>query len=218
MLPRRLALSAVVAFVAVAATPAAIGHAVTATSSGSSRTSVVHLRPVTSKGQLKPGYSVSKTYSFASCSAGSEATGNAYRCFAGKSNHSLNRVIDPCWVEGNKRYVVCLRNPWSFNVVELTVSKGYDNSGRTTKHAKLPWGVQLPNGVQCGYLQGAGASINGKRVNYACAHSHEVLYGAVNTSGQVWTIRKATASHGSFTRHGRAQLGIAWFGQASAKG
>src|SRR3954452_10529359 len=153
---RRLTVAVLLGLLTVAAAPATTGQALPAKRAALAPTSVVHLRPVTAKGHLKPGYAVAGHFSFASCSAGSEATGNAYRCFAGKSNHALIRVLDPCWVEGNNNYVVCLRNPWSYSVTELTVTKRYQNAGRTTKHSKLPWGVQLPNGVQCGYLQGAG--------------------------------------------------------------
>lgn len=218
MFPRQLVASAVLAIVAVIAAPATVGHAQSSAHAGAARTTVAQLSPVTGNGKLKPGYSVTHNFSFASCEAGSEATGNTYRCFAGKSNHSLNRVLDPCWVEGNKHYVVCVASPWSFNVTELTVSKGYDNTGRSTTHAKLPWGVQLTNGVQCGFLQGAGSTIHGKRVNYGCTHSKVVLYGAVNTSKRTWSIRKATSHGGGFTAHGRAKLAIVWFGLPSRKG
>lgn len=218
MLPRRLVASAVLAVVALVAAPATVGQAQPRIHAGAARTTVAHLSPLTAGGRLKAGYSVTHNFSFASCEAGSEATGNAYRCFAGKSNHSLNHVLDPCWVEGNSRYAICDSAPWSFHVTELTVSKGYDNSGRSTKHAKLPWGVQLTNGVQCVFLQGAGATVHGKRVNYACTHSKVVLYGAVNTSKRTWSIGKATSHGGGFTAHGRAKLAIVWFGQASRKG
>lgn len=218
MAPRRVVATAVLTASAALAAPPGTGQATPTAHAGSVHTSVVHTSPLTAGGRLKSGYSVTGNFSFASCSAGSEATGNAYRCFAGKSNHSLNRVLDPCWVEGDKRYVVCLRDPWSFNVTELTVTKGYSNSGRTTKHAKLPWGVQLPNGVQCGSAQGAGVAIDGKRINYACAHSNVVLYGSVNSHRQAWTVRMATAHGGHFTSHGKTKLSIAWFGHASRAG
>lgn len=202
-------------------TPAALSQARAATPKAPPRaikTAVVHISPVSKSGKVKADYSVGKSFPAASCEAGSEGIGSGYRCFAGKTNHSLNRVLDPCWVERDKRFVACLSEPWSFQIDELTVTKKFRNGGFTKKHAKLPWGVQLDNGIQCVFVQGAGSTIAHKRVNYFCPNTKVVLYGNVNSRGKTWTVRQATANGTHFTKNGRAQLSKAWFGKASRKG
>jgi hypothetical protein len=185
-----------------AARPAALGPTV-----------VTHVSPVSSHGDLLSGYSITKRHNHAKCSAGSDTTHNTYRCFAG------NGVYDPCWVQSTKSLVVCLDAPWSFRLVQLKV-KHYSNSGRTTTSSKTPWGLQLANGVQCGLATGATTLIAGKRLSYFCAHVKYVLYGGVDRSGRVWTIRKATPKghHGHYRKAGRVRLTKAWFAKASRKG
>jgi hypothetical protein len=84
---RRVVAAGLVFFAAFAAAPLGVAHAASA-----KPTVVIHLRPVTASGQLRAGYTITDRRSHASCQAGSEATGDAYRCFAG------NGVFDPCWV------------------------------------------------------------------------------------------------------------------------
>jgi hypothetical protein len=209
---RRLILPVVVLAAALCAAPVAIAQIAPAHPAKLAPTTVTHLRPVSASGNLLPGYSITKHRGHAHCSAGSEATGNAYRCFAG------NRVYDPCWVQHTNSLVVCLSAPWDFGVVQLSV-KHYDNGGRTTKPAKLAWGVQDSSGVQCELAQGATTSISGKRLDYFCAHVKYVLYGNADRSGRVWTIRKATPTGGGhYKKAGRVKLTRAWFGRASRKG
>ena len=78
------------------------------------RRHAVYLRPVDANGHLQPGYQITKRHGHANCLASSEATGNAYRCFAG------HIVYDPCWVEGTKTFVICLAAPWSYRVPSFT--------------------------------------------------------------------------------------------------
>jgi hypothetical protein len=209
---RRLVLAMFLALAVLAVGPAAVSGAASAPSATLAPTTVTHLRPVSSSGNLLPGYSIGAHHAHAHCSAGSEATRNAYRCFAG------NHVYDPCWVQHTTSLVVCLAAPWDFTVVQLKV-KHYDNAGRTTKPAKLPWGVQSINGVQCTLAQGASSTVAGKRVNYFCSHVKYVLYGHVNDSSRVWSIRKAKPTGGGhYKKAGRVKLTRAWFGKASRKG
>jgi hypothetical protein len=203
-------MSVLLLLAALAAIPASTG---TAAPHRLASTSVVHLRPVNGHGQFRPGYFVKKTLKHGSCSAGSEATGDAYRCFAG------NAVVDPCWVEHSRDFVACLTAPWSFKVIQIHVSKGYQNAGYTKKPARLPWGVQVTDGRQCVLAQGASGTVGGKRINYFCTNATYVLYGNVNRTAEVWTIHKATpASGGTFTKAGRVGLAKAWFGKPSHKG
>jgi hypothetical protein len=172
-------------------------------------TSVVHLRPVNKHGHELPGYTIVKQRRHAHCIAGAEATGNSYRCFSG------NRIIEPCWVQKPKRFAVCLRQPWSFRLVQLKVSRGYSGHLARKPNA-LPWGVQLPNGEQCLVAEGASGFVRGKRINYFCAHTKDALYGKVNKQHRVWRIRKATQTGGGhYQPAGRVGLTKAWFGKPS---
>jgi|SRR5581483_2436790 len=175
-------------------------------------TSVVHVRPVDSHGNKLSDYTITKQLKHARCNAGSEAIGTAYRCFAG------NFVLDPCWVQQPKRFAICLSEPWSFHVVQLKVSKGYH--GALSKHGRSqPWGVQLANGTQCGFGQGATGTVGGKRINYFCAHAKYVLIGKIDKHGKVWHARKAKPTGGGhYKAAGRVGLTKAWFGKPSRHG
>jgi hypothetical protein len=210
---RRLVVLPVLVCAALAVGPSMAVQAAAAHPAAAARTVVTHVRPVSSHGNLLPGYSITARHNHAKCSAGSDTTHNTYRCFAG------NGVYDPCWVQSTKSLVVCLSAPWSFRLVQLKV-KHYSNAGRTTKSSKTPWGVQLANGVQCGLADGATTLIAGKRLSYFCSHVKDVLYGGVNRSGRTWTIRRATPKghHGRYRKAGRVNLTKAWFGLASRKG
>jgi hypothetical protein len=172
-------------------------------------TSVVHLRPVDKHGHALPGYTITKQRRHAECHAGSSVTRSAYRCFAG------NAVLDPCWAQKPKQFAVCLSVPWSFNLVQLKVSKGY--SGKVPNHAaSLPWGVQLGNGVQCAFADGATGAVGGNRINYFCHRAKYVLIGKINKSGKVWHARKAKPTGGGhYAAAGRVGLTKAWFGKRS---
>jgi hypothetical protein len=211
---RRIVTALVLALLTFAVVPSA-GAAQLAPSRGASAapTVVVHVRPVGPGGGLLAGYTSTHSHTGASCEAGSEATGDAYRCFAG------NGVYDPCWVMSNKVFVVCMSAPWSFNVVLLHVTKGYDNTGYSQRAASIPWGVQLTNGELCDLLQGATSTVGGRRVNFGCQRVKYVLVGNVDRHHKVWRIRKARrTSGGHYKRAGWVDISKAYFGKPSRKG
>lgn len=174
-------------------------------------TVVSRVRPVTATGALRSGYTVTHRLTGASCQSGSEATGNAYRCFAG------NAVIDPCWVTSNTAFVDCLAAPYSHKVTRLHVTKGYDNTGGFGSPASLPWGLQV-GGKRMVLLQGATSTVNGMRINYEVHGFSVVLVGPVDKSSSPWTIRKGKRTHGVYRIVGRVDIATAWFGQRSHKG
>lgn len=179
-------------------------------------TVVVHVRPVDGAGHLLPGYRIARRFAHASCSFGSEATGTAYRCFAGRY------LFDPCWVAANKRYVECLGEGWKHTVYRLHVTKGYENVGfsRKSRRARYPWGVQTVNGARCGLEEGASGTVGKLRINYGCGKTGKtVLIGKVDRTSTPWTIRKAVRSgiyH--YKRDGQAGIETVWFGKSSRKG
>ncbi|HWC33371.1 MAG TPA: hypothetical protein VG650_00965 [Mycobacteriales bacterium] len=199
----------------------AIGSPLTAFFSGNAvatpaTTTVTHVRPVDASGHLLPGYKVTRRFGNANCLFGSEATGTAYRCFAG------NFVIDPCWVTDDPAYVDCLSEGWSHSVARLHVTKGYDNSGytRAGSRGKYPWDVEVVGGIRCGWLQGASGVVGKYRVDYGCGKTPKtVLIGGVDRSKPVWTIRKAhDTGNYHYKQDGRAKLAEAWYGKPSRKG
>jgi hypothetical protein len=179
-----------------------------------SPTLVVHLRPVGTTGKLLPGYKVTHTRSGAKCSAGSESIGNAgYRCFAG------NGVYDPCWVGTNRAYVYCLGEAWSFDVVRLHVTRGYSNGGLSSHVGTVPWGLELANGSLCGLLEGASGTVAGKRINYFCEHTKDVVVGPVDKHTKPWRVRTAISTGGGHYKLGPlTNVTKAWLGKPSRKG
>jgi hypothetical protein len=211
---RRVVASLVLALLTVAAVPLSAGAAQLAPSRtvSAAPTVVERIRPVGPGGGLLPGYTTTHSHTGASCEAGSEATGSAYRCFAG------NGVYDPCWVMSNRVFVMCLAAPWSFDTVLLHVTKGYDNGG-PVRAAKYPWGVQLASGQQCLWLQGASGTVAGKRISYLCRRAKYALAGSVDKHHKVWRIRKARRIRGGrYKLAGWVSISKAYFGKPSRKG
>jgi hypothetical protein len=212
---RRLATSLVLVLTMFVSVSLSLGHAAAhpAMSRTAAPTVVERIRPVGPAGNLLTGYESTHSHRGAHCSAGSEATRSAYRCIA------HNRVYDPCWVSANRAFVDCLNDPWGFDVVQLQVTKGYDNAGFSKRTASIPWGVQLANGQLCGLLQGATSTVHGRRVNYGCQHVKYVLVGNVDKHHKVWRIRKAhPTSGGHFKVTGFVDVTKAFFGKPSRKG
>jgi hypothetical protein len=168
---------------------------------------------VTADGHLASGYAITKRFAHAQCNFGSEATGDAYRCFAG------NFVIDPCWVTHRPHYVYCLALPWGRHVASLHVTRGYDSSGYDRRPSSMPWGVRTGNGHRCFFLEGASSTVGHHRINYECQHTSSVLVGRVDKSNAAWRIRRARSTGGGhYTVTGWANLARAWFGKPSMKG
>ena len=206
-----LSLAVVASALGAAAAPA--GAAPGSSAASARHTVVVHVRPVTASGVLAPGYRITDRRAHANCESGSEATGDAYRCFSG------NLVVDPCWVMKRKHFVVCLPDPWSHRAIRLHVTGGYDNAGfASLTRASLPWGVRSVSGARCGFLQGASDVVHGKRVNYGCTRT-TYLIGNVHHGSPLWTIaRGRSTAGGHIEATGTASLTKAWFGKPSRKG
>jgi len=175
-------------------------------------TVVSRVRPVTATGALRSGYTVAHNVSHASCQAGSEAVGDAYRCFGPRF------VYDPCWATSDKGFVDCLPTPYSHQVTRLHVTKGFDNQGGLGSAARIPWGLRLAGGTRTTLLQGASGTVKGMRINYEVKGFRVVLVGPVDKSGSTWTIREGKRAHGVYKIVGRVDISTAWFGQRSHKG
>jgi hypothetical protein len=167
----------------------------------------VHVAPVEPDGSPARGYRTTSTASNASCSPGSEAIGQAYRCFTG------NFVYDPCWAEkAATPTVLCLAYPWSVANARLSVSAPLSpipNQGA----AGLPWGVELAGGQRCVLLQGAHSVFNGRVIDYYCGPGLSLLRG-LDESGRAWRADSVTQKSGKLATGPTEEIRIAWFGRA----
>jgi hypothetical protein len=179
-----------------------------------SATHVVHIRPVDKTGHLRSNYHVARRLkAHAHCALGSEATGNAYRCFAG------NKILDPCWVQAgaSHSHVLCLTAPWSHAAIRLHVTK-YDNSSMVSPNTE-PWGIRLANGTRCAFVQGASTVVHGRRLSYFCQNSKTVLLGNPSRATPAWRIHTGRSTkHGHVKPTGRKAIKTAYFGRATLTG
>ncbi|MDQ1698102.1 MAG: hypothetical protein QOJ03_3455, partial [Frankiaceae bacterium] len=175
------------------------------------RTERVLVRPLTPSGHLRAGYHVVHKYVGTHCLSASIATGNAYRCFAGN-----NEIFDPCWVQNTRSpYVVCMRNPWTHRVVQLHVTKGFDDSFGGGAHTS-PWAVTLTGGMRCVGVQGAAGDVDGYGISFGCNDGKTVLLEQPNTGSALWTIRAARdVGNYHYKRVAGKTIAKAYFGRPS---
>jgi hypothetical protein len=166
----------------------------------------VEVSPVNPDGSPASGFRTTSTASHASCDPGSEAIGQAYRCFAG------NYVYDPCWaVKATTPTVLCLPYPWSVTDVRLLVTApltAIPNEGG----AGLPWGVELAGGRRCVLLQGAHSLFDGHVVDYYCDPQLSLLGGLTKTE-PVWRASSVLEKGAKPAPGPTEQIAIAWFGR-----
>lgn len=219
---RTAVLSVAVAAVATLAVLAgALPQPAAARAATASATTIVRVRPVSRAGVRLPGFSVTRTYRRASCVAGSEAIGAAYRCFAG------NIVADPCWVQHDRHFVTCLARPWDHSVIRLHVTKGYSGGPPGPPAGRShPWGVRTSTvasagahgrALRCLRSQGATGSVGGKPITYVCGR-HYGLAGRIDRSSPLWSAELVRQVGSGFVPGGTVMLPTAWFGKPSLQG
>lgn len=170
------------------------------------QTRVVQVRPVTSDGVPVPGYRTTSRAADATCEPGSEAIGQAYRCFAG------NYVYDPCWAaQASTTTVLCVADPWQRTDARLEVSAplpAIPNEGGIGE----PWGVQLGTGQRCLLVQGAHPMFAGRVVDYICG-GHLGLLRPVHKGTRPWSAQSVhLATSGQITSGATVSIVVAWFG------
>ena len=167
----------------------------------------VYVSPVTGAGAAVSGYRVTVRAARAQCSAGSEAIGRAYRCFAG------NGVYDPCWAEkASAPTVLCVPDPWARTAAELRVSAPLSaippaDAGGVAE----PWGVQLSGGQRCVLAQGAHNAFRGQVIDYYCPSGLSLLHG-LNLKAATWTARSVLDKSGKLASGPLEKIAIAWYG------
>lgn len=181
-------------------------------STATTATRLVRISPVTATGTPAGGFRVATTAAGATCEPGSEAIGQAYRCFAG------NAIYDPCWGEqAAAPTVVCLPYPWSRTEVVLRVraalgpipSQGGPGLGE-------PWGLELATGQRCLLAQGAHTEFAGRVIDFYCSAKFWLLRGLTEHS-LVWRAASVVISaSGKQSRGPTEAILIAWFGRPDA--
>ncbi len=175
------------------------------------QTQVKHVRPVDSSGHPKPSMTATRRFAHGSCAAGSEATGGAYRCFAGRF------VLDPCWVQQDRHFVTCWLRPWRHTVMRIHVTKGY-SGGRPGRSFRQPWAAVTADGKKCLRIQGASGEVGGQRINYQCGQNYG-LAGNIDKHPSAWTAQLVRrVAGGRYVADGTTRLRKAWFGKRSRRG
>ncbi len=129
-----------------------------------------------------------------SCFASSAATPqrpDAWRCSAG------NAIHDPCFqnVLGDQKELACAQDPFSADVVLLTLTKALpegEHKAEPNYLKGMPWALELAGGQKCTLLTGATAPVAGMRINYGCAGGGQVV-GSVDRSLPLWRVFYQTA-------------------------
>lgn len=179
---------------------------------GPSQTQVVMTAPVDGSGHLQPGYRVVKHIPGAKCAPHSVVTGNAYKCVS-------HFTYDPCWLSGNHGYVDCIPSPYSRKVTRLHVTRGYHNKGGLGAAKRLPWGLQLANGVKTTLIPGDFGEVRGKKIHYSYNNFQTVLVGSPDKSEALWRIQKARDVGGfHYKIVGWVSISKAWFGAPTLLG
>jgi hypothetical protein len=174
---------------------------------GGGPTHVVHVSPVDSHGELKPGYSTVTDGSPVECQPGSDAIGRAYRC----------STIDPCWAaapHGATQTVVCLDKPWSHTARRILVPGGLEPIGDSPAPVDFPWGVRLAGGRNCIIVQGAHSKFQGDVVDYSC-DGDLVLLRPLHRAQSRWIAETAHYRGGHYTHGGLVTIDVAWYGSPS---
>jgi hypothetical protein len=180
-------------------------------SSASTATRQVRISPVNGNAAPAGGFRVvASTAANATCEAGSEAIGLAYRCFAG------NAIYDPCWAEKATRpAVLCLPYPWARTDVRLLVRGplgAIPNQVGGNGPAE-PWGVELAGGQRCVLTQGAHRVYAGRVLDYYCSPKLWLLRGLADGRPH-WQANSVISSKAGKLRPGPTEeITVAWFGR-----
>jgi hypothetical protein len=118
---------------------------------------------------------------------------DTYRCMAG------NSISDPCFALADAS-MVCGANPMRADAKPflMRVTGGLPtqplNAAQIEADKKNAWLVRLADGTVCGFLTGATAGFDGKRINYGCSDGTSILGDLI--PGTTWTARFVTGAVG----------------------
>jgi hypothetical protein len=200
---------------AAALGPSGPSASVRHTSTPVAPTAVRSVSPLDAQGHVAPAYRVRHHYGNANCESGSPATGKAYECFTPQAPQG---IFESCWVQVTPGLVACLVKPWMHDVVQLHVTRGFDNTAGFM-HVHMPWGVRIGSDTRCLIVLGSVHSAAGHPITYRCNHK-TVLTGAIDRGAATWRVRayRRIAHKGKplrFQPLGREPVAVAWFGAPS---
>jgi hypothetical protein len=176
------------------------------TTAAATATRQVHVAPVGPDGAAPAAFRVTRSAASATCEPGSEAIGQAYRCFAG------NEVYDPCWAERTSRpTVLCVGEPWAATGTQLSVTGTLGALPAAGSGAAPPWGVELAGGQRCVLLQGAHGEFDGLVIDYYCTPRLSLLRGLIK-AGPLWRARSVVVQSGRSSSGPVEVITTAWFG------
>jgi len=163
---------------------------ITSVAAAPAPTSIRPTSPLDAHNRLAAGFTIQHRYGDANCESGSPTTGTAYQCF---SPQSAQGIFNSCWVQAQRKYVICLVKPWMRKVVRLHVTRGFGDSNGFL-HAHTPWGLRIGQHTRCLVDLGSVHSAQGHAITYTC-NKRVVLAGPVRRGSAVWRIRSYRKIH-----------------------
>lgn len=132
-------------------------------------------------GSLRTGLAVSERVT-GSCwiQSLSSQRADAWRCMAG------NEIHDPCFSGSFKEEVACADGPFARSVVLIRLDKPLPSRAGSSPMG-TPWGLELSNGMKCGFVTGGTFVVAGMRANYGCEHGGWII-GDPDRSTALWHV------------------------------
>lgn len=175
-------------------------------------TQIVNVRPTTTTGRLRSGYT-SASRLHGECLGGSRnASGAVYDCGAGGREH------EPCWPLGaghETEGVFCLEVPWRRSGTEIALTKRWEVRLYPPEPHRLVWRVELTTGQRCQPAQAAN-EYHGIPFRFLCSTGHVSLIGEPDEKREPWTIREVIAhpekgGTASFSEGPLGRLAVVWY-------
>lgn len=174
-------------------------------SSAPAATKKIYVSPVDSHRAPAEGYRINTILSHGNCENGSDALGQAYRCFA------KHGIYDPCWaVQAPAPTVLCLSKPWSHEATEILLDQGLDAVYKISG-AVPPWAIQLQSSRRCLILEGTHGVFAGRAIDYYCDRNVYVLRGLVK-QGLQWRAQLVEWRENHYIKGPEVAIAIEWFG------
>ena len=193
--------------VAVACLLALIASLTPAAATAAANTKATRYTPFGPDGQINPDLQlVPRTGGDCWTSSSVTRRHDAWRC----SEHNVIR--DPCFLGADPQSVVCpIDGPFSGRAVLLGVISGLHSSMAGTDAPSPPWALELVDGRQCTFADGATTAIGRLRLNYVCSTGRRALWGNPKTATASWTILQGSPGARRRSQLRPVAITSAWF-------
>jgi hypothetical protein len=173
----------------------------------------IDVRPTNDRGELSPGYVVTRRVGGATCVGGSLiVSGNVFTCDVARG------FYDPCWPAGDAQSpasVYCIAAPWTRQVTQLALTEPLPELRRAIPPRPLLWGVQLASGLRCTIRRGTPERFHGLPVRFTCGRFARLL-GEPEKTKSALRIREIelhkNVSESYFTYGPIETISVAWYG------